>query len=496
MKRELPRLAVLAAMLAASVALTACGGGNDDKSSDPAVANASPAAPTTTPAVPGSATSAAAPASTASAAPVPASGSTQPATPTHPPITPITPIPPITPVIPTPPTPPTTPDNSHPPKDNTNDTPPPSHVAVNSVPIVVDNAIGSVVNMPYVTVTLCAPGMRGAAQCASVDHMLLDTGSSGVRVTQAALGAALAAQLPEQTGAGNDTTGNAPIAQCAIFASGYTWGSIRRADVMIGGETASGIPIQLIGDSAYPSAPSDCLARGGASMNTAATLGANGIVGIGHLARDFPQAAQTALAATYYYCATPSSCMPARVPLDRQTANPVAAFATDNNGTIVRLPALPPTGRASVTGELVFGIGTRDNNALPAGPTFVAVTDRGAFTTTYKGRTMTSVVDSGSNGLFFPDATLPVLLGWFAPAITQSLSGTMLSNTGNAQSTVPFSIANAPNLFDSALAAYDALGAPASGMFIWGLPFFFGRGVYTALSGMQAGTQTGPYVAF
>jgi hypothetical protein len=89
-----------------------------------------------------------------------------------------------------------------------------------------------------------------------------------------------------------------------------------------------------------------------------------------------------------------------------------------------------------------------------------------------------------------------VLLGWFAPAITQSLSGTMLSNTGNAQSTVPFSIANAPNLFDSALAAYDALGAPASGMFIWGLPFFFGRGVYTALSGMQAGTQTGPYVAF
>ncbi|MEM5389074.1 DUF3443 family protein [Paraburkholderia phymatum] len=493
MKRDFPRLAVLAAMLAASVALSACGGGGgDDKGSNPAVTNVSPAAPTTTPAVPGSAPSAAAPASTASAAsaPVTASGSTQPATPAQPPTTP------STPVIPTPPAPPNPPDNGQPPKDNTNDTPPPSPVAANSVPIVVDNAIGSVVNMPYVSVTLCAPGTRGAAQCATVDHMLLDTGSSGVRVTQAALGAALAAQLPAQTGAGNDATGNAPIAQCAIFASGYTWGSIRRADVMIGGETASGIPIQLIGDSAYPSAPSDCLARGGASMNTAATLGANGIVGIGHLARDFPQAAQTALAAAYYYCATPSSCMPARVPLDRQTANPVAAFATDNNGTIVRLPALPPTGQASVTGELVFGIGTRDNNALPATPTFVAVSDRGAFTTTYKGRTMTSVVDSGSNGLFFPDATLPVLLGWFAPAVTQSLNGTMLSNTGNAQSTVPFSIANAPNLFDSALAAYDALGAPASGMFIWGLPFFFGRNAYTALSGMQAGTQTGPYVAF
>ncbi|MEM5439155.1 DUF3443 family protein [Paraburkholderia diazotrophica] len=491
MKRGFPHFTVLAAMLAASVALSACGGGSDDdKRGNSPVADISPAAPTTTPAVPGSAPSAAAPASTAS-------GSTQPATPAQPPTTPIAPTTPDVPTPPTtPPTPPTTPDSGQPPKDNTNDTPPPSPVATNSVPIVVDNAIGSVVNMPYVSVTLCAPGARGATQCATVDHMLLDTGSSGVRVTQAALGAALAAQLPAQTGASNDTTGNAPIAQCAVFASGYTWGSIRRADVMIGGETASGIPIQLIGDSAYPSAPSDCLARGGASMNTAAMLGANGIVGIGHLARDFPQAAQTALAAAYYYCVTPSSCMPARVPLDRQTANPVAAFATDNNGTIVRLPALPPTGQASVTGELVFGIGTRDNNALPATPTFLAATDRGAFTTTYKGRTITSVVDSGSNGLFFPDATLPVLLGWFAPAITQSLSGTMLSNTGNAQSTVPFSIANAPNLFDSALAAYDALGAPASGMFIWGLPFFFGRSVYTALSGMQAGMRTGPYVAF
>jgi hypothetical protein len=33
-------------------------------------------------------------------------------------------------------------------------------------------------------------------------------------------------------------------------------------------------------------------------------------------------------------------------------------------------------------------------------------------------------------------------------------------------------------------------------MFLWGLPFFFGRDVFTALNGSRAGTQTGPFVAF
>ena len=35
-----------------------------------------------------------------------------------------------------------------------------------------------------------------------------------------------------------------------------------------------------------------------------------------------------------------------------------------------------------------------------------------------------------------------------------------------------------------------------SSTFLWGLPFFYGRDVYTALSGVQAGPRKGPYVAF
>jgi len=486
MTRAEMKKAVFAAMLAASVvALTACGGNDGRPMSGVSSSGSGPAqmvspvpASATTTAASSPSTNAASAAATASTSGVPAPASDSGASPFDPP----------------PAADPDRPDtsNTDTAPDDTNGPP----AATNTVPITIDNTLGTVVNLPYVSVTICAPGTQGAHRCASVDHMLVDTGSVGVRVTAAALGSALTAQLPQQTGASNDTTSRAPIAQCAIFASGYTWGSIRRADVAIGGEQAADIPVHVIGDGAYPTTPTDCVSRGGASMNTASTLGANGIVGIGHLARDFPQAAQSALAASYYYCPTPSSCTPARVPIDRQTMNPVAAFATDNNGTLIRLPALPPGGQLSVAGELVFGIGTRANNALPAEPVYLSVSDRGAFTTRYNDRTTTSVIDSGSNGLFFPDASIPVWSGWYAPAVTQTRTATLISNTGNLQTTIPFTIANALNLFATSYAAYDNLGAPASSLFIWGLPFFYGRSVYTALSGMPAGSRSGPYVAF
>ncbi|MEX3972002.1 DUF3443 family protein [Paraburkholderia caribensis] len=477
---------LLAVLLAASVALTACGGGGgDDNGSRQPVTNNAPAKPAGTPAPPAPPASAPANASAPSGA-----SAAQPASVTEPASAPSEA---STPAAVTP--------ASGTGTSGNNDTPPPAPVADNIVPINIfsDYTDYRVVNMPYVSVTFCAPGKQGASQCATVDHMLLDTGSVGVRVIASAFDASFAGKLPMQTGASNDSTGKAAIAQCALFASGFTWGSMRAADVTIGKKTASGISIQLIGDSTFATwTPQDCSSRG-RGLNTVKDLGANGIVGIGHMAQDYPEAASRALAPNYYYCPTPWSCTPASVPLDRQTANPVTAFATDNNGTIIRLPALPSMGQLSVTGELVFGIGTRDNNALPAKATFLAVTDRGMFSTSYKGRTMPSYLDSGSNALFLPDGTIPVTpddTHWFAPSTTQSMSATLLSNTGNANSTIAFSIANSLNLFALGYAAHDNLGGYSSQQLMWGLPFFYGRNVYTALSGMKAGTQTGPYVAF
>jgi hypothetical protein len=351
--------------------------------------------------------------------------------------------------------------------------------------------------MAYVSVTICIPGGQGSNQCATIDHMQLDTGSVGVRVLSSTLGSALAASLPTQTGATDDPTGNASIAECAVFGSGYTWGSIKRADVTIGSKVASNMPIQVIADGKY-STPSNCQSRGGNDLGSVTDIGANGVVGIAPPQRDNPAAATTPLPAAYYYCTSATTCTSTRVPLDTQVMNPVANFTSDNNGTIIRLPALPPGGQATAAGELIFGIGTQTNNVLPSAPNILALNQYGYFTTTYKSGTYTSAIDSGSNANIFADSTVPYTSNyWYVPTATLSLSAILTGvASGSTPATVPFSLANAASLLANQYAAYDSLGSPSSGMFIWGLPFFYGRSVYTALNNVRIGNQTGPFIAF
>jgi hypothetical protein len=46
--------------------------------------------------------------------------------------------------------------------------------------------------------------------------------------------------------------------------------------------------------------------------------------------------------------------------------------------------------------------------------------------------------------------------------------------------------------------AYDNLGGTSAvgGAFDWGLPFYFGRNVFTAIEGQSTSAGAGPFVAF
>jgi Protein of unknown function (DUF3443) len=85
----------------------------------------------------------------------------------------------------------------------------------------------------------------------------------------------------------------------------------------------------------------------------------------------------------YYECPT-SGCVVTAEALAPQVQNPVTLFATDNNGVMVELPAVvePET---SVSGSLIFGIGTQSNNGLN-GATVCTVDANGNFITTYQGQ--------------------------------------------------------------------------------------------------------------
>lgn len=344
-------------------------------------------------------------------------------------------------------------------------------------------------NIPFVTVTVCAPS---TSTCAQIDHVQLDTGSAGLRLISASALTALG--LPAQPAPGGGTLG-----ECAQFADGTTWGAVRLADVRIAGEVASGIPIEIVGDASVPSIPASCTSLG-AQKQTVAALGANGILGIGTLANDCGQACAQQALSVYYACT--ASCTATSLPVASQVPNPVARFAGDNNGSIVQLPALPAGGSASAQGSLIFGIGTQSNNAV-SGVTVYTTSSDGRFTVTYNGTTLRqSLVDSGSNGLFFPDTTITACAassnanGFFCPATTTPVTATITATNG-ASTTVSLPIANAQTLFASGNLAYDDIGGPFAGTtFDFGLPFFYGRSVYTAIAGATTPAGAGPYVAF
>jgi hypothetical protein len=237
-------------------------------------------------------------------------------------------------------------------------------------------------------------------------------------------------------------------------------------------------------------------------------LGANGILGVGQAAQDCGGACAQAGSGNpglYYECPS-SGCVliPTGEPLAQQVTNPVALFPTDNNGIIVQLPALSGAG-TTVSGSLVFGIGTQSNNGLN-GATVYTTSPEFAFTTTYNGNSYPgSFVDSGSNGFFFANTTGITACtgnesGFYCPSTTENLSATNKGVNG-ASGTVKFSIANAQTLFANVNDhAFSDLGGPtptpSPNYFDWGFPFFFGRNVYTAIEGKSTPGGAGPYWAY
>lgn len=359
----------------------------------------------------------------------------------------------------------------------------------NVAPMIVDNgppAAGGSVDVPFVSVTICAPG---TSNCQTIDHVSVDTGSSGLRI----ISSVLTVTLPQP----NASTGD-PLAECFTYEDGYVWGLVRLADVKIAGEVAPNIPLHLIGDPAYPTVPSDC-ASTGSSEDTVADFGGNGIIGINQIVADCGSYCATAQQAGYYSCAG-TTCTDVGLAVASQISNPIASFTQDNNGALMEVDSVPASGAATASGSLVFGIGTQSNNALGSAQV-QTVDDNGNFTTIFNGQTLDqSYVDSGTNALSFNDNSITQCsgndAGWYCPASTLNLSAQNKGLNG-VTATVSFSIANTDTLFNTNDTAFDDLGSPGDdGSFAWGFPFFFGRSVFFALQGATTPGGAGPYVAY
>jgi hypothetical protein len=282
----------------------------------------------------------------------------------------------------------------------------------------------------------------------------VDTGSTGLRI----LSSQLTITLPYSKDANNHSIGN-----CIQYADySYQWGPVASADVKMAGEVASAVPIQIVGAAGFPDAPPDCSA-GGFPAQDVSELGANGILGVGLFRQDCGDLCSTGTPPAAYYSCSSSLCTAASAALPVQLQNPVWMFPQDNNGLAIILPPVLATGSPTLTGSMIFGIGTAANNALN-GAVAIAADQLGTFTTTFNGKAYPgSFIDSGSNAYYYLDSTsagLPectgIFVGFYCPQsqvdLTAVNTGPNPNGTGvSVSANVAFSIGNGQTLLTSAI---------------------------------------------
>ena len=359
----------------------------------------------------------------------------------------------------------------------------------------------------YTNVTVCLPGTN---MCQTIPNILVDTSSVGLRVLNSQLTTVPASELTTIRDSQNNQ-----VQECVQFPdTSYAWGPALYADVVVAGEKASHIPIQVIGDTTYNVPASSCLSLGnGPSLSTVAALGANGILGVGSGVQDCGldcAGGQTFSGYPYYVCPN-NNCKVVAVPVAQQVANPVAYFAQDNNGVEIALPALPAAGAPQLpytnadgsifypAGLLIFGVGTQSNNAL-GGATVYAKDGNGNFANvTFNGIPYPSggLIDTRSNALYISN---PATLGitactdspYYCPASPAVIPLTVEDVNGTSGE-VTLDVANADLLLASNpdFSAFNDLARPGgtaypADFFDLGLPFFFGRNVFVGIAGTTA----------
>ncbi len=357
---------------------------------------------------------------------------------------------------------------------------------VNVVPLTVRTPLSGF-NRMVVTVTVCEPGTD---HCAIIDNILVDTGSTGLRLERSAIPHDL--KLPAFTGAGGKA-----LAECIRFIHDDAWGPLYRTDLQIGGLTAKNLPIQVIADNRGPQ-PAGCPV-------SATKPTSNGTLGIGPHVLDCQGSCIQTPNRPGVFWEEHGLWHPfiGAVPIESRLPNPTTFFLQYGNGVVFDLPAPPVNGTDEIVGTLTFGVGTSANNGI-RGAQILQLDPDGYFVTRYGGLELPrSYIDSGTETYILTDEGLPRCAGmaWaFCVSPPRTLEAVMVGKDGR-QIRVPFTIGDYRGALERRVGAWDGfaeVAARSSSAFVWGAPFFLGRRLALVFEGrMTSDTEavTGPFFA-
>ena len=328
---------------------------------------------------------------------------------------------------------------------STNETPSPTQLTV------YQSTCQGAVNEPVVTLTICVPN---STNCENVSNILVDLGSTGLRLSHTL---AISSSLPQESENGG------LITECYGFVSGYNYGPVVTASVTLGNQSVT-VPVQISNSSL--SAPSSCTTSSTGNISSAPFEPyINGILGL-----LFPQ--DDSLDGQYYE----GGSGPTTISSSLEVQNPVFLLPTsENNGVLLSgFPTVSTTqGDPTVSGLLTFGTGTA------SGLTQLTTNSSAIITASYNGQTLKAFFDTGSNGWFIENPNIPTctsssLQGFFCgTATTQSAT---LTGTNGSSVKLNFSIENAQTLFNTGNQDFSSLGGPLSNIFDAGFPaFLYGK---------------------
>jgi trimeric autotransporter adhesin len=363
----------------------------------------------------------------------------------------------------------------------------------NTVPLVVDGfpcaAAGGAgqnndPNEAFISVQVCAPG--STTNCQIIDHVTVDTGSTGLRFASSAVASALqpgtAGGLPVTAG----STAGTVLTECETYGGSYVYGPVVTADIYIAGKQLKSLPIQIFGQSGY-TVPAGCTSQGGSNTPTPSSFGGNGLIGVG-----FDLLDQT----PYFNCDTSAvaTCTDSNYP---GIPNPVSQLSADNNGILIDLPSVGLDGSTTpVIGTLYFGVATQSNNSPTSASVGIANDSSGYFAVSTASTWTSAYIDSGTDILYFADSSdsqLTTCGDHFCPSTPQAIT-IDLADAGSKTTLLqfPYTVGNADTVYGSHIIASESAAGPTSDSFAFGLSTFFGHKMYFLYNGQTApGTGLG-----
>jgi hypothetical protein len=172
----------------------------------------------------------------------------------------------------------------------------------------------------------------------------------------------------------------------------------------------------------------------------------------------------------------------------------------NNNGTILSIPDVSSVGASNASGNLILGIGTQPNNQPDSGLYFFQASPSTAYiSATYKGRTTRSLLDSGTNAYAFYDNTIPNCSSssYYCPTSLLQLTSVQ-SGTNSVSAQANFYVESPSNLSGSNYVFNNVAFEVSSGQnfFIYGLPFYLGKSIFTGLDGKTSPLGSNLYWAY